>query len=699
MLEAGHIAVLVVEDVPDDAELLFRLLHRGGYDVDSEVVSTADEMREALDRRRWDVVVSDYQLSGFDGLDALRMAKQRDEDLPFILYSGVIGEEDAVRALHEGAADFVSKQRMARLLPAIERELRESEDRRRKREAERALEIEQERFRLLVENAGDLIMLLDPSGMPTYVSPASRRLDRDPSSLLGEGFERFVHPDDVRTLREGLRSLVEQGSGTSATIQARVRRADGEWRVLEMTLTNLLEVPAIAAVLAIAPDVTQRERAEEALLRNAFYDTGTGLPNRASFLQRASAAVERLKGRSGCVLLVLECERIGLVSEVYGRDAARQVLNEAVEALREVVPAPCVIARVGANELAFLLEDAGGDEELSRRVEGLRRRLDAPFAVDGETVHITPAIAAAYVDESSKVEGALRDAEVALRSGENGRTSLEIANRSMRGEALEHLRMEEELRRAEEAEQLRLRFQPVVRVSDGSLESAEALVRWSRAPGSLLLPGDFIPLAEQAGIIGSLGRWVLASALEARAGWQRDVGVSVNLSTQQFRDPVLVSEVAAELGRTGVDPGSLTLELTESALLDKPELALVIIRNLKALGVRIALDDFGTGYSSLSYIRRFPFDLLKIDLSFTRDAAADPDAASIVTHTILLAHDLGMEVVAEGVETEEQLRFYRLHRCDYVQGYLFGPPEMSDAFVRRTREEAERRSEPPTPRS
>ncbi|MGH9002760.1 MAG: putative bifunctional diguanylate cyclase/phosphodiesterase, partial [Acidimicrobiia bacterium] len=430
------------------------------------------------------------------------------------------------------------------------------------------------------------------------------------------------------------------------------------------------------------------EEKTEALREAAVHDALTGLPNRKLLVDRLDQALARqLRSNRQVALLFLDLDRFKLLNDSRGHAIGDQVLVTMAERLRKVVRPSDTVARFGGDEFVVVCEDVDCVNEATGLAERIAGSLEAPFAVEGGEVFLSVSVGISMAGPGSVAEELLRDADAAMyRAKERGRSRVEFFDEGMRTEAGVRLEVQNALHRALERDELRLVYQPVIDLPTGRMVGVEALLRWAHPDQGILPPALFVPMAEELGLIVPIGTWVFARAAAQWAQWQAvaprtaPMMLAVNLSTRQLRDPGVVEAFRRIIEETGIDPKSVCLELTETVLMEDPYLYLQPLRDLKALGLRLALDDFGTGHASLSYLKRFPFDVLKIDRSFVRGLGRDEADRAIVRGVIDMAHALGLQVVAEGIEDQEHLVELRALGCDLAQGYHIARPLPAEAI-------------------
>jgi diguanylate cyclase (GGDEF)-like protein/PAS domain S-box-containing protein len=498
--------------------------------------------------------------------------------------------------------------------------------------------------------------------------------------LRATSFQRLTHPDDLRHVQSYIQRVIE-GYIQSHEQEKRYIHEQGHtvWVQWHVSLLKDSESGAKRFFFQVQ-DITDRKLAEEKLTQ----DTLTGLPNRARFYDLLKLRIARKPATRDkqCAVLMLDVDRFKLVNDSLGTASADQLLLQIAQRVRTCMRQNDVLARLGGDEFAVLLDDVSGEDEASSVATRIQQALAISFNLLGQEVYTTLSIGIAlgsgYGDDVSDM---LRDAETAMHSAKaRGKARYEVFGTDMHGELMSRLKMETDLRRACERDELFVDYQPIVSLQNRTLIGFEALVRWRHPDFGLVPPKEFIPIAEETGLILQIGQTVLRSACRQAREWQQTypssppLFVSVNLSVKQFNEPGLVENIAELLEESNLPPRCLKLEITESVFSDNIDAAVTLLTQLRDLGVQLSIDDFGTGYSSLSYLQRFPIDTLKIDRSFVTQMMENEENLAIVRTIVALAQNLGMDVVAEGVETEDQLRLLRKLECENGQGYLFSTP-------------------------
>ncbi|MEA2902378.1 MAG: hypothetical protein QOH36_2265 [Actinomycetota bacterium] len=555
--------------------------------------------------------------------------------------------------------------------------------------------------RRLIETANDAFIRLDALGaILEWNAQAEAMFGWLRSEALGRRLSEIVIPVRYRTAHDhGFRQALAGTDGPSISKRelAAVHRSGTEFPV-EVTVWGSHDDQR-RVVDGFVRDISERRRFEVQLARQALHDRLTGLPNRVLLRDRLDNALARtLRHRSTVALLILDIDRFKVVNDSLGHEGGDRLLVAVADRLARLLRPGDTLARMGGDEYAMLCEDVSGPEEASAMAGRVLDAFDAhfPVAATGTDASGTGSTGAAPTDvavsvsiglalatgDDSDADLLLRDADVAMyRAKQRGRGRFELFDETMRHEAVDRLSVENDLRRAIRQGQLRLFYQPIVHIDTGRIAGFEALVRWQHPVRGLLSPADFIPPAEDTGLIIPLGRCVLGEACLQAAAWQRRRGagqplrMSVNVSAKQLQYPGWAAEVAATLAESGLEPGHLVLEITESVLMEDAEASSGPLEELRRLGVRVAIDDFGTGYSSLGYLRRLPVDILKIDKSFIDGVAKGPHESALARAVVKLARTLGLDAVAEGVTDRRQLAELRRLRCPYGQGYYFSRPQ------------------------
>jgi diguanylate cyclase (GGDEF)-like protein/PAS domain S-box-containing protein len=538
------------------------------------------------------------------------------------------------------------------------------------------------RFNALIRNTADVIAVVDADGTVSYVTPTAERIFGFAAhDLIGQRLDELVDVDDRARLREFLaRDLAQPGA--SGVVEARVPRGEERHRVVEIHGSNLEAEPAIGGRLLNLRDMTDRKGVEEQLKRMALHDPLTLLANRSLFQDRVehAVAVSKRNGR-GIAVIFVDLDNFKRINDTHGHAIGDRVLHKSAQRLVKATRSGDTVARLGGDEFAVLLENLATNDPVleiaARIVEALQEPLDQPVA----DMRVAASVGIAFSRPEDGVEELMRNADVAMYAAKSaGKGRFVVYEPSMQHAAGERREMEAELDMALREAQFLLHYQPIVDLRSGYLLGVEALIRWQHPRRGLVPPREFIPAAEETGQIVPLGRWVLAQACREVRVWQarlpegRQVRVGVNVSSVQLSKSDIVADVARALEISGIDPGCLVIELTESVLMQNSESVLATLTQLKALGVRIAIDDFGTGYSSLSYLHRFPIDILKIDRSFVERLGGVDGGEDFARAIITLGGTLNLEVVAEGIEVEHQQRGLIELGCVAGQGYYYARP-------------------------
>ncbi len=557
----------------------------------------------------------------------------------------------------------------------------------------------QARFRTVVESASDVIVTLTPSGRIVNATPSLARLTGwEPSDSIGVSFLDRVHSEDRSRVSRAVLGERPHGRTGPLVVEFRMMRRDDSWVDVESSVADLRDDPTVCGIVLAIRDIGERKLAESDLRRQAFHDQLTGLPNRAHFLDRTEHALARAARTGDPVhVLYLDLDGFKRINDSLGHDAGDRVLRVVAERLTWAVRAGDTLARLGGDEFAVLLEDRATADAARGVAERVQDAVATPIDVEGRHVRVgvcvgiaSPATVVGTAAErddwslgrAAMADELIRNADVAMyEAKQRGKGRVSVYEPAMRLAAVTRLDLETALREAVEREEFVVHFQPIADLTTGSVVGMEALVRWDRPGAGLVSPAGFIAVAEETGLIRAIGAQVLRASCIAAGRWTggRDaIDLSVNISARQLQDPLFIDVVRRVLAETAVDPARLVFEITESSLIEDGPAALDQLALIRTLGIRFAIDDFGTGYSSLGYLEQLPVDILKIDRTFVVDLATSPKRAALLRAIVGMAGALHLTTVAEGIETEQQLRLVRDIGCDLGQGFLLARPLPAD---------------------
>jgi len=530
---------------------------------------------------------------------------------------------------------------------------------------------------------------VDDAGRFLYVNPQlCKMLGYTESELLALAIVDVSHPDDAR-MTDGARDELRNGDVESFKMEKRYLRKDGSTLWVNLTVAAKRDQYGCRVYdVSIVEDISARKTAEERVQYLATHDGLTGLPNRTMFTQLLSLSVEGAKrhGRQ-CAVLFIDLDRFKIINDSLGHEAGDVLLREVSGRLRGCVRANDVVARLGGDEFVVLLQDVAGQPQASAIARSILSAAMRPVLILGQECRVTASIGIClHPAEGQNDDAVMKNADMAMyMAKEEGKNNFQFYSPAVQAGAASRLALEAGLRRALERQEFSLHYQARVNFLTGGITGVEALLRWQHPEFGSVSPMQFIPVAEETGMIIPIGRWVLRTACAQNAEWLRQglpaVRVSVNLSMLQLNDKDLIGDLQAALRDSGLPPGLLELEMTESMIMHNAEKAIRVLGEIKALGVRLAIDDFGTGYSSLAHLKRFPVDTLKVDRSFIREVPRNPEDRAITEAIIAMGKTLSLTIVAEGVETPEQQAFLSQRACDEMQGYYFSTPVMAEDFA------------------
>jgi diguanylate cyclase (GGDEF)-like protein/PAS domain S-box-containing protein len=681
--------VLLVEDNPGDARLLREMLNEEGslstQLIHLESLSAAEQY---LAEQAVDIILLDLGLPDAQGLGAVQRAHAAAPRVPLVVLTGLDDELVAAQALQEGAQDYLIKGQIEPR--GLKRALRYAGER---RVMEEALFVEKERAQVTLHCIADAVICTDVSGNITFLNVVAEKLTGWP-----------WHEAAGRPLTEVLRMLGAKTNGTKP-VSVEIPLARGSIVPLPpnciLVRRDGVEIPIedsaapihdregkATGMVIVFRDVSVARAMALQIAHSAEHDFLTGLPNRMLLSDRIGQAIVLApRHRKFVAVLFLDLDGFKHINDSLGHPVGDKLLQSVAKRLVDCVRASDTVSRQGGDEFVVLLSEV---EQLEDGAITARRMLQAvaqSHSIDQHDLHVTASIGVSvYPADGLDADTLVKNADTAMyQAKENGRQSFQFFKPAMNARAVERQSIEEGLRRALERREFTLHYQPKIDLMTGAISGAEALIRWIHPTRGLISPADFIPVAEDCGLILPIGAWVLREACTQARTWM-DAGLpvmsmAVNVSAMEFRDENFLDSLVAILGETGLDARSLELELTESVLMKHAASTALILQTLRERGMRVAIDDFGTGYSSLSYLRKFPVDAVKIDQSFVRQISTDGDDTTIVKAVIGMARGLKLRVIAEGVETPEQLAFLRAYRCDEAQGYYFSRPVLPQQFA------------------
>jgi diguanylate cyclase (GGDEF)-like protein/PAS domain S-box-containing protein len=560
------------------------------------------------------------------------------------------------------------------------------------RQVEKALKQSQQGYEGLINSIDGIVWEADAHtfGFSFVSEQAERILGYPAEQWLHEPtfWKDHLHPDDRQRAVTSWTNVAREKK--DHTLEYRMTAADGRTVWLRDLVTVVVgEHGGVQMLRGVMMDITQKKHAEERLTFLADHDHLTDLPNRLLFMDRLSQALARVKWHQRLVaVLYLDLDHFKRINDSLGHDMGDLLLKAVAERLNSCVRAGDTVARIGGDEFTIVLGDVAQAEDIPKVAQKIVDAISKPFSLMGQEFFITLSMGiSVFPNDGQDAQTLVKNADAAMyRAKEQGRNHYQHYSPAMNVRTLERLALESNLRHALERKELLLHYQPRVDLETGRITGVEALLRWQYPDLGLVSPSQFIPLAEETGLIIPIGEWVLRTACAQNKLWQSmgfpPIRVAVNLSARQFEQRDLVETIDRVINETGLNPNYLELELTEGLIMKNPETTIATLRSLHKMGIQISIDDFGTGYSSLSYLRRFPIHALKIDQSFVRDIITDPDGTVIVTAIILLAHSLKLKVIAEGVETKDQLDFVRSLKCHEMQGYFFSKPLPGEEMTR-----------------
>jgi diguanylate cyclase (GGDEF)-like protein/PAS domain S-box-containing protein len=647
-----------------------------------------EDAERQLAGHTFDIILLDLGLPDAQGLEAVRRAHTAAPRIPLVVLTGMDDESLAAQCLQEGAQDYLIKGQietrglLRSLRYAVERKLMEE-----------ALYAEKERAQVTLNCIGDAVVCTDIAGDITFLNPVAEKITgwslRDAAGRPMAEVFRTLSPTSTESTETTAEVAVLQVRAAHLPPSCILIRRDGLEIPIEESIAAIhdKEGRSIGAVIVFR-DVSVAQAMAQQMTHSAKHDFLTGLPNRMLLNDRIGQAIAAARRHVKQVaVLFLDLDGFKHINDSLGHPIGDKLLQSVAERLVGCVRGADTVSRQGGDEFVVLLSELAQADDAAIMAGRILRAVSECHSVDQHDLHVTTSIGVSvYPEDGTTSESLIRNADTAMyQAKENGRQSFQFFMPVMNAQAVERQSIEESLRRALERQEFALHYQPKINIATGQIIGGEALLRWTHPTRGAILPAQFIPIAEDSGLILPIGRWVLRQACEQAQAWVdaglRPTTMAVNVSAMEFRDDEFLKSLFVTLTETRLDPQALELELTESVLMKRVDFTATILQTLRKRGVQVAIDDFGTGYSSLSYLRRFPIDSLKIDQSFVRQIVGGADDAAIVSAVISMAKSLKLRVVAEGVETLQELEFLQAHRCDEAQGYYFSRPVPAEEFA------------------
>jgi diguanylate cyclase (GGDEF)-like protein/PAS domain S-box-containing protein len=689
MMNSPVTTLLLIEDNLGDARLLREMFNeRRSYDTKMTHVESMTDGEQHLAEHAVDLILLDLGLDDAEGLDAVRRAHAAAPRVPLVVLTGRDDETLAALALQEGAQDYLIKGQIE--ARGLMRSLRYAIER---NSMEEALFAEKERAEVTLNCIGDAVACTDLFGTITFLNHAAETitgwsLQEAKGRPMGDVFQILD-----ATSRAPVLTSEDGGGGRTRSVRLPPNcvlvQKDGFEIAIEDNIAPINDSEGRpTGEVVVFHDVTAARQMTLAITHSANHDFLTGLPNRMLLNDRISQAIALApRHRNQVAVLFLDLDGFKHINDSLGHPIGDRLLQSVAERLVGCVRASDTVSRQGGDEFVVLLSEVDRSEDAAISARRMLQAVAESHAIDDQDLHVTTSIGVSiYPDDGMDAETLIKNADTAMyQAKENGRQGYRFFKPAMNVRAVERQSIEEALRRALKRNEFALHYQPKIDLRTGKITGAEALIRWHHPERGLVAPVDFIPVAEDCGLIIPIGNWVLREACRQARAWL-DAGLpvttmAVNVSALEFNDDNFLDGVLSILEESGLDPSLLELELTESVLMKRVDSTAFTLQTLRERGIKVAVDDFGTGYSSLSYLRKFPIDSLKIDQSFIRQISADGDDTTIVTAVIEMARSLKLRVIAEGVETVEELTFLQARQCDEAQGYYFSRPVPAEQFA------------------
>ena len=703
--------LLLVDDKPELLNSLFEVVVSQGYQVKKALGGRA--ALEFLASEEFDVVLLDLIMPEVSGQDVLQYVADHEIVTKVIVVSGDASFDGVKNALTHGAFDFVRKPfEAAELLATVKKALEHHRLEERNLQMEDHLRESEELYRFIVHSSPDLVYMLDRNGCFTFLNDqVEALLGYSQQELIGKHYSEIVAEEDLDAARFLFNDRrTGRRSTRNAEVRLRNKRAydavggssgDYQSRVVwtELTAKGIYQQEDerkkenFVGTYGTARDISERKEAQQLINFQAYHDLLTHLPNRALLKDRLSLAITQAqRNKRKLAVMFLDLDRFKLVNDTLGHTMGDRLLKAVSNRLQSCLRGGDTLSRFGGDEFALLLPEVRTRDDVVVISEKILDRLSTPFVIDGHELYVGASIGIAmYPEAGDSGESLIQNADIAMyHIKDRGKNGYQFFSDEMNLKFSSRLSLERELRNAINNDELRVYYQPQVDVTDGSIIGVEALIRWQHPQRGLVLPGEFISVAEETGLLTQLDNWVQSFAFKEVAGWidagLGDIRLSVNMASNQLEQESFSEAFFESLDASGLAPDHLKIEITENTIMSDMEVIVPKLKQLRARGIHIAIDDFGTGYSSLSYLQQFPVDALKIDRSFVSDINAEQGDASIINAIVAMARGLKLDLIAEGVETRAQLRYLRSQGCSEVQGFIFSQPVTARALVTLLRE-------------
>jgi diguanylate cyclase (GGDEF)-like protein/PAS domain S-box-containing protein len=694
--------LLLVDDEPRLLSSLYELLR--GHDFQLVTASSGSEALTHLNRLQFDLVLLDLRLPDMSGHEIMDFINAKEIDADVIVMSGEAGIDAAIGALKRGAYDYLRKPyNPPELLKTVDNALQKRRLAVENRRISQRLENSEKMYRYLVDSSPDIIYTLNHEGCFTFVNDrAYQLLGFTREELIGSHYSILVHDEDLERARYVFNERrVDERASRNVELRLKCNTGGGAERTFNNTLMTIslnaigMHVPGeevakheFFGTYGVARDITDRKRAEEMISYQAYHDILTDLPNRMLFKDRLGLAVIQAKRKlTELAVMFVDLDRFKLVNDTLGHVKGDELLQQAALRLKECLRKGDTLARQGGDEFTIVLPELRDRADAKAIADKFLEVLQKPFDLDGHVVHISASIGIAiYPGDGESIEELLRHADIAMYQvkalGKNGHS---FYHSSMQDMSHQKIALEQSLRKALEHNELEMYYQPQIDVATGRIIGAEGLMRWNHPQRGLLSAGEFLPFAEENGLMLPISDWMIGALCRDLLMWNAAGGetirLSLNLSPQYLDRGDFFEKMRGALQRYGISPAQIEVEITENICIRNPQYAIEQLNKLCQLGVSVAIDDFGTGYSSLSYLHRFPIHTIKIDQSFVKEIHDEHGHYPVILAIISIARGLGLHLVAEGVETEVQARYLQANGCNSMQGYLYYRPISLTSFI------------------